>query len=308
MTPVPGYGLDLRPRSTWSAGLGPVGPLSSEAPGDVHLLLVHHSASPNGYAQSEVPAILQGFFRYHTGPEKGWPDLAYNFLVDRFGVVWEGRTGSLDGPVKGDATGGSQGFSQICCFIGDHASEPPTDAARAAMAGVLASLADRYGVPTGPGVTTTFVSRGSNKLPAGQLVTLPTIAGHRQASETTCPGDAAFHWVEAELPAAVTARRANHAGAPSSSTSTSTTASGDPTPAPTSTVEGQPEGKASTTSTTLSASRGSTVDSTASTDATGSSPSGDGDTGRDWLVPLTGASGLVAAVVASVIGIRRRRI
>ena len=112
-------GVEVQPRSAWGADLMPKGPLAQEAAGDVRFLLVHHTASSNSYAEAGVAGLLRGFYGFHTG-EKGWPDIAYNFLVDRFGRVWEGRTGSLDAPVKVDATGGSQGFAQLACFIGDH--------------------------------------------------------------------------------------------------------------------------------------------------------------------------------------------
>jgi hypothetical protein len=196
-------GVRVRPRSDWAAGLSAPGELAQEAPGDVRMLVVHHSASPNGYAANEVPEILRGFHAFHTGAAKGWPDVAYNFFVDAFGTVWEGRAGSLAGPVRPDATGGSQGWSQICCFVGDHSSEPPTAAAQTSMTALLAALADRYAVE--PGTTTTFVSRGSNKWPAGVSVTTATIAGHRDVSLTSCPGDAAYALVERKFPRRVAA-------------------------------------------------------------------------------------------------------
>src|SRR5688500_18291358 len=52
---------------------------------------------------------------------------------------------------------------------------------------------------------TTFVSRGSNRWPAGASVTTSTIAGHRDMSMTTCPGDAAYPLVKEAFPAEVTA-------------------------------------------------------------------------------------------------------
>jgi len=198
--------LDVRPRSAWGADLPPKGPLTQEAAGDVRFLLVHHTASANSYAPAEVPGLLRGFYGLHTGAAKGWPDIAYSFLVDRFGQVWEGRAGSLDGPVKVDATGGSQGFAQLGCFIGDHTSEPPTPAALDAMGRLLGALARRYGIDVRPGAQATFVSRGSNLHPGGTQVTTPTIAGHRDMSRTTCPGDACFRLIPSRLiPAAVTA-------------------------------------------------------------------------------------------------------
>jgi hypothetical protein len=196
-------GVGVRPRSDWARGLPVVGPLRRERPGDVRVLIVHHTASPNGYAPGDVVDLLRAFHAMHTGPERGWPDVAYNFFVDRYGAVWEGRFGSLAGPVRPDTTGGSQGFAQTCCFVGDHTVDPPTPDARRAMTLLLAGLAQRYGVRAGG--TATFVSRGSNRWPAGATVTTPTIAGHRDMSLTSCPGDAAYPLVTHAFPADVAA-------------------------------------------------------------------------------------------------------
>jgi hypothetical protein len=232
-------GLEIRPRSAWAEGLGAPAPLPVEAPGDVRFLLVHHSASPNGYAAGDVPGTLRGFHGFHTGADKGWPDVAYNFFVDRYGVVWEGRSGSLEGPVQPSATGGSQGFAQICCFVGDHTTEPPTPEAQRSMVALLAALAERYGIDPTPGVMTTFVSRGSNRWPAGASVTTPTIAGHRDMSLTSCPGDAAYPLVRDAFPgqvAALLAARTPPAPAPAEPTgapapqSSATPSPSDPAP------------------------------------------------------------------------------
>ena len=188
----------INPRRTWAQDLQPTGPLPVEGPGDVRFLLVHHTAGVNGYAKAEVGEILRGIYRYHTGP-KGWNDVAYNFFVDAHGGIWEGRQGSLEAPVIGDATGGSQGFAQLCCFMGDHREVPPTAAAQAAMADLLAWLAGRYSVDLRAGAAATFVSRGSNLHPAGTRVTTPTIAAHRDMSKTTCPGDACYRLVKGSL-------------------------------------------------------------------------------------------------------------
>ncbi|MGX5653264.1 N-acetylmuramoyl-L-alanine amidase [Geodermatophilus nigrescens] len=203
--PLPADRLTIRPREDWAQGLLPVGPLVQEQPGDVRFLLVHHTASGNDYAPDDVPVLIRGFYSFHTGPVKNWPDVAYNFFIDRHGTAWEGRAGSLAGPVQPDATGGSQGFAQLCCFIGDHTVEAPTPEARQTMVALLATLADRYQVDPSPESTTTFVSRGSNRWPAGTPVTTPTIAGHRDMSSTTCPGDAAYALVRDTFPAEVTA-------------------------------------------------------------------------------------------------------
>lgn len=184
-------GVAVVPRAEWGGDLSPVGPVPAEP--DVRYLLVHHSVDPgNEYGEADVAGILRGFVRFHTAAAKGWPDLAYNFLVDRFGRVWEGRTGSIAGPVAGDATGGNQGYDQLCCFIGDHQAGDPSPEAFSAMARLLAALARRSGVALGEGATATFTSRGSNRHPAGTTVTTATVAGHREMSRTQCPGDRVF--------------------------------------------------------------------------------------------------------------------
>jgi hypothetical protein len=201
-------GLPVRPRDDWGADLPPTGPLESERPEDVHFLLVHHTASSNAYGSDDVQSLIRSIYTAHTGPEKEWPDVAYNFFVDRFGEIWEGRAGSLIGPVKADATGGSQGYALLCCFIGDHQVEAPTAEARQAMIQLLAGLADTYAIDTAPGATAAFISRGSNRWTLGASVTATTISGHRDMSRTACPGDAAYDLVQTVFPAAVSEMRA----------------------------------------------------------------------------------------------------
>lgn len=232
----------IMPRDSWGADLPPTGPLEAELPEDVRFLLVHHTASGNGYGPGDAIAQLQSFYRFHTGPEKGWPDIAYNFLIDRFGVVYEGRAGSIDAPIKADATGGSQGYAVLACFIGDLEAEPPTPAAEESMVALLTWLAARHGID--PQGSTTFTSRGSNRWPAGTAVTTATIAGHRDMSQSACPGQFGYALVQA-LPPVLGARLASAgaqavpvqtappvtAGAPIATTPPATT---PPQPTPTS--------------------------------------------------------------------------
>ncbi len=183
---MPSRAAAINPRETWATNRPPLGPLDEE---DVRFLIVHHSASRNGHTGGDAPGIIRSFYDYHTSPEKGWNDIAYNFLIDADGGIWEGRAGSLDGAVAGDATGGNQGFSQLVCIIGDYNTAQPSQASLSSLVWLLAWLADRYDISTSPGAEVTFTSRGSNKHPAGDSVTTPTITGHRTMSQTTCPGE-----------------------------------------------------------------------------------------------------------------------
>lgn len=234
---LPARGLDVKPRSSWAADLPPQGDLSGE---DVRFLIVHHSASHNGHTPADVPGILRSWYHYHTGPDKGWPDVAYNFVIDSAGDVWEGRQGSLDGSVAGSATGGNQGFTQLVCVIGDTNEAPATPAAKASLVRVLAWLADRFDISTEPGAEVTFTSRGSNKWPPGTSVTTPTIAGHRDMSQTRCPGNDLYSYLEGALRVDVEAARGGStppdAQPATSTTSSITTTTTAPTPTTTNPV------------------------------------------------------------------------
>ncbi len=217
---LPARGLTINPRSTWGSDYQPKGPLQSE---DVKFLIVHHSASRNGAVGADGPAALRSWFNYHTGPDKGWNDVAYNFVIDSGGGIWEARQGSLDGPVAGDATGGNQGFTQLVCLIGDFNTAQPSPAALGSLVALLAWLADRYGISTSPGSRVTFESRGSNKWPAGTSVTTPTITGHRSMSKTTCPGSNLNNYVVGGLMADVTVRAGGTPSGTAAPQSTTTT-------------------------------------------------------------------------------------
>lgn len=289
----------IHARADWGADLPPRGPLEPERPEDVRFLLVHHSVSANDYPAEAVPDELRSFYRLHTAPEKGWADVAYNFLIDRFGGIWEGRAGSIEAPVMGDATGGSQGFAILCCFIGDHRTAPPSPEAQASMVALLAWLADRYGIDPRPGATTSFVSRGSNRWPAGSAVTTTTIAGHRDMSRTVCPGDAAYHLVRTDFPTRVTAALGISAApsptSPSTASVSTTTATtvrqrSQPEPSPARTLSSAPS---TTTASTTSS-------STASSELSGRRAAS--EKGPSWPITVAAFMGLVAAAI----GLRRR--
>lgn len=293
---------EILARETWAQGRDPKGELPAEDP---KFLLVHHTAEPgNDYATEDVPVLLQGIFDYHTGSAKGWPDVAYNFFIDHDGRIWEGRQGSLAGPVRGSATGGNQGWSQLCCFLGNFETELPSQAAQRSMVTLLAWLGDRYGIDTSPGATVEVESLGSNRWPAGTMITTSTIAGHRDMSMTTCPGDSAYAWVTGALPASVSAvRLAQGPPTPSTSSAPGTTASpttspGPPAPEPadgTATTDDTPDSATTTSSGQLANGNGNGNENT-------DGGSGAGMPGSTKVALTTGA---VLAAGAGAIGLLR---
>ncbi len=307
----------IHPRADWAAGRRATGRMQTE---DVRFLLVHHTQTPNTDSRDGVPGRLRGMFAFHTG-DKGWPDIAYNFLVDRFGGVWEGRTGSLAGPVRGDATGGSQGFAQLCCFIGDHTSQPPTPEAMASMSQLLAWLAARYQVGLAANRQVAFVSRGSNRWPRGRRVTTTPIAAHRDMSLTECPGDALYPLVRSQLwprarrlagsggqasatqatPTSGTALASPSAGAvesgsPPASTGASTSPSGGPS--------SSPSGGASPRSTP---SVSGSATSGGSTVSAGTTPSAQSQSLVHDALPVLGVAGIGGGTALAAYALRRGR-
>ena len=182
--PVPvAADLEIHPRDAWGADLPP-GPIRPETP---RFLLIHHTASTNSYRDPRE--LIRSVYRFHTSAVKGWSDVCYQFFVGRDGDVWEGRAGALAGPVEADATGGSQGWAQLVCLLGDFSSSPPTAAAVDSLVRLLEWIARRDAIDVTDGAATTFVSRGSQRWRAGATVTTSTISAHRDMSFTVCPGD-----------------------------------------------------------------------------------------------------------------------
>lgn len=157
---------------------------------------IHHTASSNGYAAADVPALIRGFYEYHTRPEasggRGWCDIGYNFLVDQYGRIWEGRAGGIDVAVVGVHTGGFNSRTFAVSAIGSYDSAAPTAAMTEAISRTVAWKFAMHRIP-GSGTATMVSGGGASKYPAGTVVTFPTIFGHRDAQLTSCPGQLLYN-------------------------------------------------------------------------------------------------------------------
>jgi hypothetical protein len=152
---------------------------------------VHHTDGANDYTSAEVPAVIRGIYAYHV-KTNGWCDIGYNFLVDRFGRVWEGRYGGVDRPVIGAHTGGHNQNSFGTSLLGTYTSVQPSPAMVTALQGLMAwKLAMHYADPNGTAQLTS-AGGGTSRYPAGTTTTFDVISGHRDAGFTACPGNAAY--------------------------------------------------------------------------------------------------------------------
>src|SRR6478736_6970316 len=156
---------------------------------------VHHTASANGYSADAVPGLLRGFYAYHTRPEaaggRGWCDIGYNFLVDQFGRVFEGRAGGIESTVIGVHTGGFNSRTIGIAAIGEYGSVAPSAALLESLSRLIAWKFSVHGI-SASGVATMTSGGGASKYPAGTVVTFPTIYAHRDAQLTSCPGQGLY--------------------------------------------------------------------------------------------------------------------
>ena len=176
------------PRAFWGADESIRRAAPSFAPA-LRFAVVHHTAGRNGYSQAEAAAIVRGIQLYHV-KGNGWNDIGYNFLVDRFGTVYEGRFGGIDRNVVGAHAQGFNTGSVGVALIGTYDTTGPPAAAEDALARLLAWRLDLAHVD--PLATLSFLSGGNPRFTAGFPVFLRAVSGHRDTGFTACPGDTLY--------------------------------------------------------------------------------------------------------------------
>ncbi len=148
--------------------------------GHVHVGFVHHTAGTNRYTPSQVPALIRGIYAYHVRT-LGWDDIGYNFLVDKWGRIWEGRRGGAARAVIGAHTLGYNASSFAMSALGNYESSSPSGAMVAAYTRLFAwKLGLSHVNPTDS--VRLVRSDGSHHR-------FRRIAGHREAYPTECPGN-----------------------------------------------------------------------------------------------------------------------
>jgi N-acetylmuramoyl-L-alanine amidase len=156
--------------------------------GSVKAAFIHHTVQTNSYSPSESAALVRADYVYHTRT-RGWNDVGYNFLVDRFGRIFEGRYGGVTRPVLGAHAGGFNTETTGIALLGTFTSARPPAAMLAATQRLVAWKLDLSHVD--PRGRTTLTSRGGANVryPAGRRVAVPVVLAHRTTSFTACPGN-----------------------------------------------------------------------------------------------------------------------
>jgi hypothetical protein len=177
-------------RSEWGGDSVP--PRAAPEYGEVQAAFVHHTVSSNDYRPEDSAGIVLGIARYHRN-SNGWNDIGYNFLVDQYGQVFEGRAGGIDQAVVGAQAQGYNSASTGIATIGTFTSVPFPEAGMDALARLIGWKLSLHGVPTQGQVTLTSRGGSSNRYPSGTPVTVERIPGHRDGDSTSCPGDTLYN-------------------------------------------------------------------------------------------------------------------
>ncbi|MCU1590742.1 MAG: N-acetylmuramoyl-L-alanine amidase, family 2 [Frankiales bacterium] len=152
---------------------------------------VHHTDTANDYTIDQTAAVIRSIYAYHV-KSNGWSDIGYNYLVDRFGRVWEGRYGGITRAVIGAHTGGFNVDSFGTSLIGTYSTVAPSVATLTSLERLFAWKLGAY--YRDPAATAALKSAGggTSRYAAGVLHTFAVVSGHRDAGNTTCPGDATY--------------------------------------------------------------------------------------------------------------------
>ena len=142
-------------KAAWG-GAQPTGEFEAHT---IERLTLHHTASFLE-ANASAPRHVRGHQRFHQR-DRGWPDLAYHFIIDLNGHVYEGR------PLwaRGDTATSydPMGHFLVCCE-GDFDKQKPSKAQMTSLVDVLAWASTEFAVEP------------------------ETLRGHRDLASTSCPG------------------------------------------------------------------------------------------------------------------------
>lgn len=150
--------MEIITRAQWGAR-PPTTPFVKMPKLPTPVVYIHHT----GTAQHGA-AGMRAIQRYHQDT-RGWKCIAYNFVVDRDGKVYEGRGAGI----AGGATEGQNSVSHAVCLMGNFDRENTSAAARRSLIDLL-----RHGA-----------AQGWWKV---------ELLGHKQApgASTACPGAALY--------------------------------------------------------------------------------------------------------------------
>ncbi|MEK9664775.1 MAG: FlgD immunoglobulin-like domain containing protein [Candidatus Nanopelagicales bacterium] len=158
---------------------------------------VHHVVSSNDYTAAQAAQQMRNVYSWFTeGIQVN--DFGYNFMVDRFGRLYEGRAGGVDKAVIGAHTSGFNAETFAVSFLGNADTLDPKQLTKEKILDSISDLiawkfelfdinplgkATLTSAGPGPGQGTTSMYW------PGEKVSIETISGHGDIGSTSCPGE-----------------------------------------------------------------------------------------------------------------------
>jgi len=163
-------GLGVQPRSSWRAAPPRA---NKDAMTRIHRVTLHHSGTRFDSLEAGVTASRLRSIQRHHQASNGWADIAYHYVVDRAGRIWEGRALRWQGAHAGnqELNRGNIGV----CVLGDFGSQRLTQDQAESLLHLLEALRTHY------------------RIPRGGFLTHQEIRERNQAGSTVCPGSELTH-------------------------------------------------------------------------------------------------------------------
>lgn len=158
---------------------------------EIKAAVIHHTGvnSDNSMSCGQSRARMRTIQQEHFS--RGYFDLGYNFVVDKCGQIFEGRSGGMDLPVIGAHDVGFNMNTVGISYIGNYETAKPTRAGLEAISRIVAWKFGMYGIdPNGKVTLTSGSAKGQdgNLVEKGTSIELPRVFGHRDTNATACPG------------------------------------------------------------------------------------------------------------------------
>jgi len=152
---------EVQPRAAWGAipAAKPYSPMTPER------ISIHHTESAQPLSLEGAINELQATQRFHQNG-RGWIDMAYHYLIDGSGRIWEGRPMAVVGAHVKEKNDGNVGITLMGDF--SKGKRKPTAAQFSSLIKLTRWLSATYAIPA------------------------DRIKGHQDQEITECPGDALY--------------------------------------------------------------------------------------------------------------------
>jgi uncharacterized protein with LGFP repeats len=157
-------------------------------------VIFHHTAGSNRYSKAQSRGIVRSTQTYHM-QGRGWCDIGYNFLVDKYGQTFVGRSGGVLNQVRGAHAGNKtvNTYAMGVSMMGNLQNVRPSAAMKTATVKLIGwRLGTNYLPAKG---TYAIAGHRLHRIAGHRDVSL---SGIRPATATACPGRYGVAWMRAK--------------------------------------------------------------------------------------------------------------